>query len=436
MWNKAVILTLTLLFCIIGCLWQIENVSVRYFNYDTKTSVGVHIPSFIHAPSISSCYRFNDIANFGLIQKEKAINAIRRNDNQNSLAQVLESLNKFNHQIKNFTVSDWFRYSPSVNDIFDGPQGCTIRIPERFVMSLFSGKDCIKHFNITKYLRDEFICYRFDPLFKTKLSVHEYALSPMSTGMIYSIFLNYSAFKNMEIVYTIVHSMTSSVLMDTIFSKSLSNPFKELPESVVTYREFTRKKLEGPYHPECDQRLDVYGSAIEYDLKRVNEISIKKFGSIVPWIPIYNETIKAKVPSELNFRNETFVNQINSVLREQFKIGKSSCINRFTLTNTRLSPSMRPGPVVAVFWPSSEAIDVTHVPDQELIDFIIYICSCIGIWFGLSVFSVYDLFLTALRLKGNNENRNESVKMSSYVKDLKDIHIKLQHMKHLIDRRK
>lgn len=44
--------------------------------------------------------------------------------------------------------------------------------------------------------------------------------------------------------------------------------------------------------------------------------------------------------------------------------------------------------MIGVYWPQDYFIRIDHVEDQLLIDFIVYICSSIGIWFGLSFCSL------------------------------------------------
>ena len=47
-------------------------------------------------------------------------------------------------------------------------------------------------------------------------------------------------------------------------------------------------------------------------------------------------------------------------------------------------------------WPQTEKLLLRYVSEQDWIDFIVYIGSCIGFWFGLSILSVmnglYEIF--------------------------------------------
>ena len=60
---------------------------------------------------------------------------------------------------------------------------------------------------------------------------------------------------------------------------------------------------------------------------------------------------------------------------------------------------------VALYWPQNEILSLLYAPDQELIDYVVYIGSCIGIWFGLSAFSFHDLITLLMMLKSKYSNK-------------------------------
>ena len=96
---KVTLWILIVTLCSIGVMIQINYVSKRYFRYDTKTTVFVDIPSDIHIPSLSTCWRFNDILNISAIEHHISIKLSRWNVEN-------FSWNEFFNQTKNFSVPD------------------------------------------------------------------------------------------------------------------------------------------------------------------------------------------------------------------------------------------------------------------------------------------------------------------------------------------
>ena len=44
--------------------------------------------------------------------------------------------------------------------------------------------------------------------------------------------------------------------------------------------------------------------------------------------------------------------------------------------------------VIDVFWPQDSRSAMKHTPVYDMIDFLLYVCSSFGIWFGISVWSI------------------------------------------------
>ena len=78
---------------------------------------------------------------------------------------------------------------------------------------------------------------------------------------------------------------------------------------------------------------------------------------------------------------------------------------------------------ISINWPQNSGIKVEFISDQDKIDLIIYILSSIGIWFGLSMFSILSLIekmiMNRLHVKNNisesnNRNIDESKENATY----------------------
>lgn len=403
-----------------------KDVSDRYFRYATRTTVEIDTPEFIDIPSVSTCYSFQDVA---------SISDLERNLN----VKLERGFSQYG-AISNLTVADWFKYTPKIEDVFLPPPnyaGCIIRFPGQYVVSYMKDLDCNKLFAVTKYIRDRYVCYRFDPKFKQKIKVQEYVLSPMYTGMIYQINFNNHLFRNVSVSYHSIHTNTSSVLLDTIYSKAIVNVFinpRSLPSSMLSYREFRRIRKQPPYVPSCNLAYNSYGTAMDFELTSANKEFMLKYKTITPFVPVYEQDSKCLVPSELSFKNQTFIRMINNTLKNN-RVFSLSCIDEFMITENDIKEDNKVS--TRVYWPSAESIRVKYVPDQEILDFIIYISSCVGTWYGLSIFSSYDAAIWLMNRttrKGGNECKEElgSIAPLEYKKDMRKCNMQIQYLKRVV----
>lgn len=47
---------------------------------------------------------------------------------------------------------------------------------------------------------------------------------------------------------------------------------------------------------------------------------------------------------------------------------------------------------MSVYWPQDPRVSINSVPIYDSIDYVLYICSTFGMWFGISVLSVGEMF--------------------------------------------
>ena len=67
---------------------------------------------------------------------------------------------------------------------------------------------------------------------------------------------------------------------------------------------------------------------------------------------------------------------------------KAECLTQFSRTIVQVFPSQYPLPFIASMVPSLPHISLYAVPLLTLIEYVIQLGSCFGIWFGLSIISL------------------------------------------------
>lgn len=385
---KFILWLIIITICCIGAFIQINEVSNRYFHYGTKTTVSVDIPSDIPFPILSTCWRFNDILDMDAIESDRGMRLKRWNDQGFDWHEFLVS-------VRNFTVADWFKYTPKIENVLERDIGCRIRLRDQLTTMNLDREKCMEYFNVSKYIFTEYMCYRFDPTIDGLMQMYQYTMIPSYSGLIYGLFFDLKSFSHVKKVSQSIHSDSSSYMLDSVLSKSREKTTLALPSSDITYRQFFRIKKEPPYVPRCSMATNKFGTEREGHFIMVDKIFRTRYNMITPFVKTYDDGSNLTMPSYIDFENSTFRTILYNVFSEVGYLERA-CKFEFYVSWLVLHDDKELS--AAIFWPSSETTMILYVPDQELIDFIVYICSCIGIWFGLSVYSTYDAILSVQSL--------------------------------------
>ena len=69
--------------CAVGLLFQVNEVSVHYFAYETQSRVSAAPHYSLKLPSLSACFRINDVVDLNRIKEEFKINVFDSNGKRN-----------------------------------------------------------------------------------------------------------------------------------------------------------------------------------------------------------------------------------------------------------------------------------------------------------------------------------------------------------------
>lgn len=142
--------------CILGLCIQLSYISSRYFKYYSKTTLVVNLIDDIKFPSLSTCFKFNDIIDIDDISINTGLSLKR-------WTHLNYSSSEFHHATSRFTVSDWFKYTPTIDHVFNEPIGCRIRYPGKYAAKPYNSSTCSKFFKISKNIYGDVMCYSFGP---------------------------------------------------------------------------------------------------------------------------------------------------------------------------------------------------------------------------------------------------------------------------------
>ena len=365
---KNVMNTVTICLCLTGLLYQLAMIADRYFKFQTRSEVKLSIPNEISTPQVSSCWFLQDI------MKGKGF----------------KSELDYYEQLNEMSIKEIFESTPPIDHILNEKQACTIRFPHQLVTRKPhpNRMECMKMFTVEKYIQRDLICYKFeliaiDP--RKKLSITEYSLSPQAAGLIYRLWMNNSIFRTIDSFAIFTHSKTTSDLHDSMFSRTLwYKTDLESKVSDITYSRVTLKRLESPYDTAC-RNFHPYSSSKSFQYQKMNEETMKVLHRVNTFYPVKNHTLKYQMVNAHTLQNDTFLEEYNEIFKK-YNVTYTDCFLSYYVS--KVSISFGDMVTIGVFWPQDSRIKMEQVPNIELIDFLLYVCSSFGIWIGVSVLSI------------------------------------------------
>lgn len=395
---------LIILLCSIGLLEQVRYVSHRYFEYRTKTIIGIIISGEASFPIVSICFRYHDVLNRTKFKEYYNISLIKFNE------PGYQSHLIFN-QTKYLTISELFDLTPSENMTLKPSMGCNIRYPERFLMDMVDTPECYKSFNIRKYLMRQNVCYMFTPkIGKGTLPIYEYALTPGYTGQMYKLHFDTETFNDIDSASVVIHSNNSSFIQDTAYASNIEMKLRYLPTTSIFHQKFMRIRLPLPYNTKCRNPPSESTSNFDHWFRLIDKKSMEALNISVSFYPTFDSTLNIrKIINYKIFYNETLRKKLLNVIKSTPKYF-STCKSTNFITRTQFFNDN--GSSFAIHWTRDAKMRTIYSPEQDLLDYVVYVCSCIGIWFGLSSFSMLDTVINWLLPKNIPDNWQNQEKIN------------------------
>lgn len=358
--------------CIIGCSYQLQNVIWSYFSYGTVTKNKYSSPDAILYPQLHLCFRFlEDGFDWNAIEKK--------------YSKQRKILRGHSDWLDVLTIRDIFDHTPNMT--FDT---CYYRDDTGHIVIRSNGT--CSFFNVTKYIVQQYACYWMKPLKSDQMDflfVHSSLYSerllyqinyrgilsnysrirPTLTGKTYP----YTSRKYVASYYKLPYDRTSLTLSCPMFKNDfLGYPYDKLPcppnndnvayfkyidtcLSNLTMKNIRRKPFYAFHtHPSDDSKLMSISQLYNESIRNSYTKWHKECQSMCPILPCkYAYCITTG---------------------KQQKKQEISGISKDVLT-------------IRVETPLYPNISITYVPSLPFLDFIIYIFSSLGTWFGLVIIS-------------------------------------------------
>ena len=375
--------------CLGGWIWQTKEVSEIYFSYQTLTKIRFEFPERLAAPAVSICIKYQEIMDLKKYSKERKVDVRQRG---------------FYHRA-NYNVSDLFEFTPNPNETVSFCQ--TRRRSNSYNVRYFrDGRKCAHNlFNITKYYYLDYICYKYvnTRLMKSRISYHNYAVSPQLSTVMYGFTFSHRL-KAANSIKLFAHSATKlpyrSLLISTVVDRGIDRRTGIARQSkfAATFTIMTEDRLPPPYDTKCFNYSTVgHDSEIDCRQECIKNQTITQLGKI-PFSTIQERPIEMKHLSHNDVRIENITRVVKKI--EEFchlKCSKCDCQIRAILTEKNIDEGDNSEQFkhfsLWMLVPTKPFVHVAFHPVMNFIEYLTLCLSTLSTWLGISFFHFNPLWM-------------------------------------------
>lgn len=307
---------------------------------------------------------------------------------------------------KKITIEQVFQWTPPEAKIMEK---CMFRKPMRYFIHDWNTSMCYEHFIIRKFYIQEAICYQFTINhthdFTTNRYHYQNLAHPLSyPGVFYGVFLNATLLIGADVCKVCISSKDDSPLNSVPYAPYFNRRLKERDKYNMVGAAFHRTSLHSlppPYKTRCRTYEEFHNDKRRCFNDCLKYHGIKELGK-VPFSVVVSESRNLRHICSEDLENETIVSEIHRV--ERFcssECKEPGCIKKFFKTVLQIEERGEHSEVftILVQTPRSPFIRITHIPKLDLTEYLVYISSCFGTWFGLSIISLNPAKLQSHWLK-------------------------------------
>ena len=356
--------------CLLGFLVQVQQVSQLYFRFQTTSRTSFQVREINNYQSIMYCPRFFEIVDRN---KEKGFGMP---------AQLSKTFNQYLRYLSNLSVKDVLELTPPESEAI---HGCTVRLGKTSTPTVFDNSKCKLYFNVTKSVFAEKICYTFIPTFDGNgFSAGDIASSFTYTGTVYNIIPAASISSSFYASFISVdNGNVEDFLHSRLFQVNTANQRTFNQSRILVFGDSIEiMRLPPPFDTACtaghDQEICYEGCLID-KFKVINRL---------PWSGFHSQKLDMKILNPIEFSNETILDYAGQSLEECHSLckQKTECFTQFS--KTTILESQATSFYLTSALPSQPHMSVFAIPSLTLVEYIVQMGSCFGMWFGMSIISI------------------------------------------------
>lgn len=354
---------------------------MSFFMYKTTSKVVLDSKDTINSrriPNTLLCMTYTDILDLQSLNHKYGTN-FTRSKNFNAITKMQSQL----------TLNHIFDFTPGINDTI---QSCTHRITNGLLMEKDDRDSCYSKFHAYRFYVQSFMCYGFKYNGVVNFTSKQVANSLYDPNLLYSVTLGpkFSG-ADMVMVSLFYGTYPSTSRQYSVLVNRLSD-FASLEVRntmyIFGYAANQVQLLEAPYETMCSNHVNDTASnlcrnqcfkPVEDEIDRVFFTTMITEGIDKKHINYYDLNDKKK----------------RVKIRQRLEYCTKKCVDRpcnynYTITyfDMAMKKSGSQDMTIVARTAKAAGLNVKFEAKLPLMEFIIYICSCIGIWFGLSVISL------------------------------------------------
>lgn len=376
--SPAIVTVIFFLLCTLGFIFQTSSLASTYFEYNTTSSVGIAMPDLLDSPDVSLCIRYADIIT------DKSLRTYDRTQGKRKVKELRSLQDKL-------TLKDIFNKTPSSKNIL---LECLYRSPRSFNVHQGTSHECQKIFSTEKYIFGEYICFHYSQIIQTNETFYfgTLAFSLVYSSLFYALVLDKKQIDSADYCKIIIHGRDSlpydSIAYPIAFSREITDNDKYY-SFVTTYSKITIQSLPPPYATLCRSYSLFHQSKRSCINECIKVNSLRVFNK-VPFSGIEVKPLPLKHISFSDLQNVTFARlfeQISYSCRSECK--QISCLDENYLSTLYKEQSTvgLDGLTLNIMAPSSPSTTILHRPFMSVPEFLLFISSLLGIWYGISMIS-------------------------------------------------
>ena len=349
------------LICLAGLVSQGYHITDLYFHFKTTTKTQILIQEKTFYTTTVFCTRFIDILD--------------------------------NIDLKNLTIRAILEKTPITSDVIDS---CTFRDGMNNRMLFYDNQSCSrKIFDVKKVVSNEHVCYYFIPKELDAYPLEEVTSQLTFTNAIYELTL-IPRMTNSSSIFIIshtvrptdstIHPLVSRRYAERIFKTNNGHPSNEGTHYVVYHASTSATLLPRPYDTHCTPNFNsnkCYHGCLIQEYRAFNR---------VPWHSFIGEPLDLMMVSYEDLQDKSTVSQVQKAKLKcnlECKEKNSRCKVAFTQTRAVTLPSSSEGKIrITAMMPNAPVIKMQTIPVMELIEYILLLGSCLGLWFGGSIWAL------------------------------------------------
>lgn len=361
------------------------------------------MPILIRFPALSTCFKYAQILDYDRHIKLDGIDLKRENISETQ-SEILE---------QEITIKEIFALTPNISE---ASQSCRVKLPQRYeVRQGVNSSECSDLFDIKKFFFVEYICYRYQYI-KMPNTFHfdELAYTPKLTGMIFEVTPG-EKFKDYRSGKFVIHTENSFPVNAIGTAHSLNRPDRLTNETLsdltyfLSYFKLEKTRLPPPMSTDCLDYERVFGVQSRGSCRQscIHNKSVEILDRIpftsIELTPTDMRSVSYRdiADEHIRFSLFKFYNECSELCH------RKDCNERstFNTINYVRSSNLR----IRVMIPREPWFHITYKTIIAKTEYIIYMLSSVGTWFGLSAINLNPISILA-KISERWRERNAKIK--------------------------